>query len=76
MKIPKNFTDLTNRKFGKLTVISRAENYISPSGKKYSMWLCKCDCSISTIALAQPITGSVFFVCYFYWGKSIIFFLF
>lgn len=36
MKIPKNFTDLTNRKFGKLTVISRAENYISPSGKKYS----------------------------------------
>lgn len=33
MKIPKNFTDLTNRKFGKLTVISRAENYISPSGK-------------------------------------------
>lgn len=49
MKIPKNFTDLTNRKFGKLTVISRAENYISPSGKKYSMWLCKCDCGNTKI---------------------------
>ena len=31
-------------KFGKLTVISRAENYISPNGKKYSMWFCQCEC--------------------------------
>ena len=44
MKIPHNFTDLTGRTFGKLTILSRAENYISKSGKKYSMWLCLCEC--------------------------------
>lgn len=56
-KIPKNFTDLTNRKFGKLTVISRAENYISPSGKKYSMWLCKCECGNTKVIRGCGLTG-------------------
>ena len=32
--------DLTNQKFGKLTVISRAEN--AKDGR--AQWLCKCEC--------------------------------
>lgn len=44
MGVPHNFTDLTGKNFGKLTVISREENYVSKSGKKYSMWLCQCEC--------------------------------
>ena len=35
-----NFKDLTGQKFGRLTVIERAEN--SSQGKAH--WLCKCDC--------------------------------
>lgn len=36
--------DLTNQKFGKLTAIKRAEDYIKPSGAKMVRWECKCDC--------------------------------
>lgn len=37
--------DLTGQRFGKLTVVSRAEDIISSSGKtKAIAWLCKCDC--------------------------------
>ena len=36
--------DIINQRFGKLTVIERAEDYISPKGKHESCWKCKCDC--------------------------------
>ena len=36
--------DLTNKIFGRLTVLGRAEDYISPKGKKSSQWWCICDC--------------------------------
>lgn len=36
--------DLTGQTFGRLTVIERVENYISPKGQKQSQWLCKCEC--------------------------------
>lgn len=39
-----NFIDLTGKKFGRLTVVERTENYISPSGKKSAQWICMCDC--------------------------------
>lgn len=40
-----SFVDLTGMKFGRLTVLERAENYITPSnGKKRSQWLCECEC--------------------------------
>ena len=35
---------MSGQKFGRLTVLSRAEDYISPSGNKLVQWLCKCDC--------------------------------
>lgn len=57
MRTPKNFTDLTNRKFGKLTVISRAENYISPNGKKYTMWICLCECGNTIITRGDTLTS-------------------
>lgn len=31
-------------RYGRLTVIGRANDYISPSGKKYPRYLCQCDC--------------------------------
>lgn len=38
------FIDLTGRRFGRLTVIGKAESYVAPSGRKYTKWLCKCEC--------------------------------
>lgn len=36
--------DLCGKRYGRLTVIKKSENYISPGGHKCSTWLCKCDC--------------------------------
>lgn len=36
--------DLTGKKFYRLTVIQRTEDYISPNGKHLARWICKCDC--------------------------------
>lgn len=37
--------DLTGMRFGRLTVLERAEDYIEPkSKKKHVQWLCQCDC--------------------------------
>ena len=38
------FENLTGKRFGKLTVLYRAEDYIQPSGQHKKMWHCKCDC--------------------------------
>lgn len=34
----------SGERFGRLTVIERAPDYVTPSGKKYPRYLCKCDC--------------------------------
>ena len=36
--------DLTGRRFGKLTAIDIAGQYVSPSGLKRYLWNCVCDC--------------------------------
>lgn len=36
--------NLIGQKFGRLTVIARSENYVTPKGVKHSRWLCRCDC--------------------------------
>lgn len=36
--------DIIGKRFGKLTVIKRIENYITKKGKKRSQWKCLCDC--------------------------------
>lgn len=43
--------NLTGQKFGKLTVVKRGEDYISPSGAKRIQWLCKCDCGNEDLIL-------------------------
>lgn len=42
--------NLTGMKFGRLTVIEPASNFVTPtSGKVRSRWLCKCDCGNTCI---------------------------
>lgn len=38
------YNDLTGKRFGKLVVVKRVEDYIGPSGNRGTQWLCKCDC--------------------------------
>lgn len=38
------FQDLTNQIFGRLKVIQRVEDYISPKGRHNPQWLCQCEC--------------------------------
>lgn len=46
-----NFIDLTGQRFGRLTVVERAEN--SKSGK--ARWVCRCDCGETIIAFAYNL---------------------
>ena len=47
--------DLTGKKFGKLTVVKRQPNHITPSGQTKAMWLCLCDCGNETIVSSQDL---------------------
>lgn len=35
---------LVGEKFGRLTVVEQAEDYVKPNGEHYSRWRCVCDC--------------------------------
>ena len=53
------FIDLTKRRFGKLTVVRRVEDYISPKGYHQPQWLCKCDCENEiTVLSGSLISGN------------------
>lgn len=46
-----NFKDLTNRKFGRLTVLKRTKY-----NNSFGYWLCKCDCGKETIVYTERLT--------------------
>ena len=54
--------NLIGQKFGRLTVVSRAENSISPSGSQKVMWNCLCECgnsvSVRASSLQMGVTNS------------------
>lgn len=50
-----NFQDLTGNKYGKLTVIKRADDYVSPSGNRSVRWLCVCECGREKIAIGAEL---------------------
>ncbi len=51
--------DLIGKKFGKLTVIKRAEN----DKRGNARWLCKCDCGNEIITLGYPLTKGITKAC-------------
>lgn len=48
-----NFIDLTNMVFGKLTVLERVEDYISPKGRHDARWKCMCSCDEHNIIIVR-----------------------
>ena len=61
------FTDLTGKKFGRLTVIKRVEN--DKSG--FSQWLCKCDCGNEKIVRATSLLKGEIVSCRCYQREAI-----
>ena len=52
--------DLTGKRFGKLIVIKRVEDYVTPKGHHRPQWLCRCDCGAETIVQGQHLrNGSI-----------------
>lgn len=47
------FENLVGNKYGRLTVIERAQDYISPKGYRAIMWRCLCDCGKETVVRAS-----------------------
>ena len=48
--------DLTGERFGRLTVIEQAEDYINPTtGVHYAQWKCLCDCGNTKIVNASKL---------------------
>ena len=48
--------DLIGKKFGYLTVLEKAEPYVSPKGKRLSQWLCECECGNKLIVTSSNLT--------------------
>lgn len=49
--------DLTGKRFGMLVVERKDEDYITGSGRRYTQWLCKCDCGNTKKALTSYLTS-------------------
>jgi len=47
--------DLTGQKFGRWTVIAKANDYIDANGYKHRQWLCKCQCGNEKVVLEQSL---------------------
>ena len=51
--------DLTGQRFGRLTVLSRELDYVTPKGQHKTCWKCKCDCGNYKITTATALkTGT------------------
>lgn len=62
--MPRRLTDLTGKRFGRLTVIERADDYVSvrrgkdgrlTQARSYTRRRCTCDCGNETEVLAQHL---------------------
>jgi len=49
--------DRVGERFGRLVVLSRAEDYTAPNGSKHVRWRCRCDCGAETIVDACQLTS-------------------
>lgn len=55
MQSQQKLKNLIGKKFGKLTVIERAESRITPKGQIKSVWKCLCDCGNEIEVLASNL---------------------
>lgn len=53
----RSIKDYTGERFGRLVALSRADDYISPSGTRHVQWLCRCDCGNETVVDVCQLVG-------------------
>lgn len=50
--------DLTGQRFGRLVVVRQAEDYVAPSGRRFTQWVCNCDCGTQgVVKLGSNLTS-------------------
>ena len=64
--------DLTGQRFGKLTVIERADDYVTPSGYKKIMWKCVCDCGNTVITSRGNLRSGHTRSCGCLWEETVV----
>lgn len=52
---PKDLSEFIGKRFGKLVVKERAQNYVAPSGQKKPRWVCQCDCGKEVIVTGADL---------------------
>lgn len=55
--------EMLNKKFGTLTVVSRAPSHKIPSGSVYDMWNCICDCGNTTVSFGRNLRNGTTSSC-------------
>ena len=55
--------DLIGKRFGFLTVVERAKDHVSRSGRKRTKWICLCDCGNHTEVLATNLKQGKIISC-------------
>ncbi len=53
----RKYIDLTGRTFGRLTVLRRGEDYVSPKGYHLRRWICRCFCGNQTLVQGCALTN-------------------
>ena len=53
----RSLIDRVGERFGKLTVVKRADDYIAPNGSQHVRWLCRCECGNETIVDVCQLVG-------------------
>ena len=55
--------DLTGKKYGRLTVINRVDDYISPKGQIKPRWKCQCECGNYSIVDSRQLRNGKVVSC-------------
>ena len=54
----RSLVDRVGQRFGKLVVVSRADDYVATNGSKHVRWRCVCDCGKETVVdVCQLVSG-------------------
>lgn len=66
------FQDLTGQRFGRLTVIKRVEDYVTPKGQHQTRWLCRCDCGTEKNIVSDSLRNGATTSCGCYRKEKVI----
>lgn len=55
--------DLSGHRYGRLLVLGRAEDYVSPTGHRKTQWHCLCDCGIKRVVQGNSMRSGATTSC-------------